>query len=170
MMIDGESGVAMLDWPAHQGAREDLARQRMPRLLLVTPLSAPPICTDLLEDWIRCPADKDDTTARLRTLADRYRARTQPTVDEHGILRQGDTLIFLSPYEALLTAVLIEHFGEVVRSQILQQAIAEVSDASRLSLRVHASRLRKRIAPLGLTISCLRNVGYVMHREAIPIT
>jgi hypothetical protein len=38
-------------------------------------------------------------------------------------------------------------------------------DPSSIAMRVHISRLRKRIAPLGLKISSVHNFGYVLHRD-----
>ncbi len=47
----------------------------------------------------------------------------------------------------------------------LSEMVADDYDPNRVALSVHASRLRKRIAPLGLTITCIKKVGYVMHRD-----
>ena len=123
------------------------------------------MCTDALEDWIRLPADEIDIRARLRTLAERVRKRMPPTVDGYRVLRLDGALVLLSPYEHRLAAVLIEKFGEVVPNERIEQQLWNDTDASRIALRVHASRLRKRIAPLGLTISSVIGVGYVMHRD-----
>jgi hypothetical protein len=165
IVVDRETGVAMLPWPERQADLEDLAGRGIPRLLLVSPHSAPPACTDCLEDWVRLPIDDFDRRARLQTLAERHHNRTPPTVDEYGVLRQDDTLVFLSPYEQRLAGILIERFGEVRPSELIEQKLADDHNLSRVALRVHASRLRKRIAPLGLTITCIKEVGYVMHRE-----
>jgi DNA-binding winged helix-turn-helix (wHTH) protein len=164
--IDDESGVAVLQWPERQDDVEALARRGIPRLLLVAPRSAAPVCTDPLEDWARLPVADADLRARLLTLAERQRARTPPTVDEHGVLRQDSTLVLLSPYEQRLAAVLIESFGQVVSTEVIERRLWNEFDPSRLALRVYASRLRKRVAPLGLTISCVVSVGYVMYRDA----
>ena len=163
--IDDESGVAVLQWPERQDDVEDLARRGIPRLLLVAPKSAAPLCTDPLEDWARLPVDDADLRARLLTLAERQRVRTPPTVDEHGVLRQDGTLVLLSRYEQRLAAVLIESFGQVVPTEVIERRLWNEFDPSRLALRVYASRLRKRVAPLGLTISCVVSVGYVMYRD-----
>ena len=163
--VDDESGVAVLQWPERQDDVEDLARRGIPRLLLVAPKSAAPLCTDPLEDWARLPVDDADLRARLLTLAERQRARTPPTVDEHGVLRQDGTLVLVSPYEQRLAAVLIESFGQVVPTEVIERRLWTEFDPSRLALRVHASRLRKRVAPLGLNISCVVSVGYVMYRD-----
>ena len=164
-LIDDESGVAMLQWPEGQADLGELARRGVPRLLLVAPKSEAPLCTDPLEDWARLPIDDADLRARLLALAERQRARTPPTVDEHGVLRQDGTLVFLSPYEQRLAAVLIESFGQVVPTEVIERRLWNEFDPSRLALRVYASRLRKRVAPLGLTISCVVSVGYVMYRD-----
>ena len=86
-----------------------------------------------------------------------------PTVDEFGILRQDGTFVILAPSEQALAQILITDFGEVVHDDILEQYVVSESESRRSTLRKHASRLRKRVAPLGLAITCIRDVGYMMH-------
>jgi DNA-binding response OmpR family regulator len=170
-MIDRDTRVSMLPWPQRQGDREDLARQGVPRLLLVAADSPPPVCTETLEDWVRLPVDALDLRFRLQALAQRQRARTPPTVDSYGILRQDHTLVFLAPAEQRLASALVEHFGEVVPLQTIREHGRDETEPSLTSLRVHTTRLRQRIASLGLRISCIKGVGYIMHRDDnLPIT
>jgi two-component system OmpR family response regulator len=166
VVIDGESGVAVLDWPECESDLDDLARRGTPRLLLVAPTVTPPVCTDCLEDWVRLPVDETDLRARLHTLAERQRIRRTLTVDENGVLRQDNTLVLLSPTEHRIAAVLIENFGALVPKDVIEQRLWNQLDPSSIAMRVHISRLRKRIAPLGLKISSVHNFGYVLHREA----
>jgi DNA-binding response OmpR family regulator len=86
-------------------------------------------------------------------------------LDEFGVLRQNGTIVFLSPREQALAELLIADFGAVVRDEVFEQHVFGESGSRRETLRTHTSRLRKRIAPLGLTISCIRNVGYMMHHD-----
>ncbi len=139
----------------------------MPRLLLVSPGSPPPACTSCLEDWARVPVDDEELRARADSLAEHQRAHTLPSVDEFGVLRQNGSLVFLSPREQALAEILIENFGAVVRDETFALQVFSGPDARRETLRTHTSRLRKRIAPLGLTISCIRNVGYMMHHDNV---
>lgn len=163
--VDPEPEVVVLRWPDQQHELGDLARRGIPRLLLVSPASAPPVCRSCLEDWVRLPVDEIDLQARVRSLAEHRRTHARPTLDEFGVLRQESTIVFLPPREQALAEVLIASFGEVVRDQDLAESVFGDDLARREALRTHTSRLRKRIAPLGLTISCIRNVGYMMHAE-----
>jgi two-component system, OmpR family, response regulator len=166
-VIDGESGVTLVEWPECQADLEDLARRGVPRLLLVAPTITPPLCTDSLEDWVRLPVDDTELRARLLALAERQRLRLALTIDEHGVPRQDNTLILLSPYEQRIAEVLIENFGTIVPKEVIERRLWSELDPSSIAMRVHISRLRKRIAPLGLKISCVVGVGYVMHRESV---
>lgn len=167
VVIDDESGVAMVEWPERQADVADLARRGIPRLLMVAPTITPPLCTDSLEDWVRLPVDDTELRARLLALAERQRLRLALTIDEHGVLRQDNTLILLSPYEQRIAEVLIENFGTIVPKEVIEHRLWSELDPSSIAMRVHISRLRKRISPLGLKISCVVTVGYVMHREHI---
>ena len=158
--------MAVVRWPSQQRELEDLALRGVPRLLLVAPDSAAPNCTSCLEDWVRLPADEADLRARLLSLAEHGRGHTRPTIDEYGILRRDGAFAMLSPSEQALAGLLIAEFGSVVRDEILEQHVFGESNARRSMLRTHTSRLRKRVAPLGLTVSCIRNVGYMMHDDS----
>jgi Transcriptional regulatory protein, C terminal len=168
VVIDDESGVAMVEWPEGHEHLPDLDRRGIPRLLLVAPAITPPLCTDSLEDWVRLPVDESDLRARLSSLAERQRVRMTLTIDEHGVLRQDNTLVLLSPYEQRIAEVLIENFGTIVSREVIERRLWNEPDPSSIAMRVHISRLRKRIAPLGLKISCVVNVGYVLHRDDNP--
>jgi hypothetical protein len=87
-----------------------------------------------------------------------------PTLDEFGILRRKGALVILPPSEQALAQILIGDFGVVVSQIVLEQHVVSESN-SRGRLRRNASRLRKRVAPLGLTVTCVRNVGYMMHPD-----
>ena len=132
-------------------------------MLLVAAGNVPPNCTSCLEDWVRLPVDETDLRARLVSLAEHRRTHAHPSVDEFGVLRQNGTIVFLSPREQAIAELLIADFGSVVRDEVFARQVFADVDSRRETLRTHASRLRKRIAPLGLTISCIRNVGYMMH-------
>lgn len=160
---DGE--VAILEWPYRQQDREELKRRGVPRLLLIAPKTAPPECTDCLEDWVRLPADEADLDARLLALVTRRPSHTIPTLDEDGVLRRDNELAFLPPFEHKLAEILIDNFGEVVPTAIIERKLDYQPDTRCPSLRVHLSRVRKRIAPFDLNISCIRAVGYMMHQD-----
>jgi CRP/FNR family cyclic AMP-dependent transcriptional regulator len=91
------------------------------------------------------------------------RTRSRPTLDEFGVLRQDDEIVFLSPREQAIAELLLVNFGEVVRDEQMTANLFGGGEPRRDTLRIHASRLRKRVAPIGLSVSCIRNVGYMLH-------
>ena len=60
--------------------------------------------------------------------------------------------------------MLVEHFGHVVSEETLLERTRPDSRNDQ-TLRVNVSRLRRRIAPLGLVITCVRGHGYLMQQE-----
>jgi len=161
------ASVVLVRWPDQRGKLAELARRGVPRLLLVSAGGEPPDCTSCLEDWIRLPADDADLDARIASLVEHQRAHDLPKVDEYGVLRRHDAFVILSPTEHAITELLIDNFGAVVPDTALERVVDEKTLA-RSTLRAHASRLRKRIKPLGLTITCIRNIGYMIHDDGRP--
>jgi two-component system OmpR family response regulator len=155
--------IVVLRWPAEQANRERLEAEGRPRLLLVAPDSDPPAGRDCLEDWVRLPADDRDVAARLRALELRAERHQQhPETDERGRLTFNGSWVALSPIEERIVGVLAAHFGAVVgRSELLAAGWPD-EHPSDAALRVHLTRLRKEIAPLGLEIATVRGFGHVM--------
>jgi len=76
--------------------------------------------------------------------------------------------IALSAIRNSLARALVERFGEVVPADELMARAWPDSDPSDTALRVHLSRLRREIAPLGLQIRTVPSRGYVLElHEAI---
>ena len=150
---------------ANSGSSRSWRQRGVPRLLLVSPGSVAPTCTSCLEDWVRLPADESEMRARLFSLSERHRGHVRPTIDEFGILRRNGAFAIVSQSEQTLARLLIADFGAVVRDGTLEGDVAGAGQSGRSGLRTQASRLRKRLAPLGLTVSCIRGVGYMMHEE-----
>jgi DNA-binding winged helix-turn-helix (wHTH) protein len=151
--------VVVLYWPDEA---DKVERVGVPRLLLVEQGVAPPTVTSCLEDWLRLPAHDADIRARLVALAER--AARHPAVtalDEHGQLSHRDATVFLSPIDQGLAEVLVANFGRPVATADLT-ARAWPQGGSGVALRVHVSRLRRHIAPLGLQIRSIRGYGYVL--------
>jgi DNA-binding response OmpR family regulator len=86
-------------------------------------------------------------------------------LDAHGQLTRNGTVVILSPLEQHIATPLIENFGNAVAEDDLIAA-AWHEGGSEDTLRVHVSRLRRRLAPIGLTITSIRAYGYVMRTEA----
>ncbi|RPI05697.1 MAG: helix-turn-helix domain-containing protein, partial [Actinobacteria bacterium] len=82
--------VTLFRWPAELSRRERLADEGLPRLLLVEGGELPPIVVDVVEDWIRVPADESDIRARVATLQARYESLIRgvaPVLDDDGVIR-----------------------------------------------------------------------------------
>jgi hypothetical protein len=165
----GDAGVTkdvvILHWPAQSDRIEDLERLGVPRLLLVEPDSPPPPSTSCIEDWMRLPVDDASLRARLVALAAHaQRHPIVPTLDEHGQLSHRGEAVFLSVTDQRIAEVLVENFGQVVSEETLLDRTRS-DGRNDQTLRVNVSRLRRRIAPLGLVITCVRGHGYVLRQE-----
>lgn len=164
-----EDDVVVLRWPAEASTADALAATGALRLLLVDPDADPPIVDDGRADWIRLPADERDVAARvvgLMTRRSRSDAET-PFVDRADRLFYGGQWVALSPIEARLAATLGRTFGAIVSpEELIQQAWPNGHDPASAvtpsTLRVHLTRLRRRIGPLGLAIRGVRGKGLAM--------
>ena len=155
--------IVVLRWPAEKAHRDRLAAEGHPRLLLVSPDAEPPDGRDCLEDWVRLPADDRDVAARLHALEVRAtRHQQRPETDARGRLTFHGAWVALSPIEERIVATLAGQFGEVVSREELLAAGWPDEQPSDAALRVHLTRLRKEIAPLGLEIATVRGFGHVM--------
>jgi two-component system, OmpR family, response regulator len=154
--------VVVLQWPTEAAAAQRLVHEGVPHLLLVAQGETPPVTGTCLEDWLSLPATDAEIRARMLGLAQRaanhYRV---PRVDELGHLSHRARSVFLSPIDQRLAHSLIERFGEVVAERHLIEAVWP-EGATNQTLRVHVSRLRQRLEPIGLSITCARGMGYVM--------
>ncbi len=156
--------VVMVPWPTQEVHRSTLSNVGRPRLLLVDPEVPAPRVTDVLEDWVRLPANDEDVQARVATLAARSESSTngRPRLDADGVLRYDRELVPLPPLEARLASVLLERFASVVSREGLGRAGWPDGPPGRNALDVHMVRLRRRVQPLGLTIRTVRGRGYLL--------
>jgi DNA-binding response OmpR family regulator len=156
--------VVLVRWPAEESRRASLREDGVPRLLLVDQGVPPPQSADDLEDWVRVPADEVDLHARVENLDRRARTRTQvePALDSDGVLRVNGTWVSLPPVESRLTSALLARYGSVVSRDALASSGWPEGAPGRNALDVHVLRLRRRIAPLGLTIRTVRSRGYLL--------
>ncbi len=154
--------VAVLRWPAEAEEAERLEREGIPHLLLVEPDAAPPVTGSCFEDWLTLPASDLEVRTRMLGLARRAAHHSPvPSVDELGHLSYRGRSTFLSPIDQRLAHLLIDRFGAVVAERALIDFVWP-EGATNQTLRVHVSRLRQRVEPIGLTITCVRQKGYVM--------
>jgi DNA-binding response OmpR family regulator len=156
--------VVLVRWPAEESRRVQLRESGVPRLLLVDQGVPPPQSADELEDWVRVPADEVDLHARVENLDRRAKTRTEvkPMLDSDGVFRVNGTWVSLPPVEARLTSALLSRFGSVVSREVLASSGWPQGAPGRNALDVHVLRLRRRIAPLGLTIRTVRSRGYLL--------
>lgn len=156
--------VALVQWPSDQELREELATQGHPRLLLVEPDADPPVCADVLEDWVRLPVSRADRNARVRALESRLDEAPPPvpSVDRHGTLEYRELRTQLSAIQAELVKPMIERFGAVVSRDTLVAVAWPDSDASANTLDVTIGRLRRQLLPIGLRIRTVRSRGYLL--------
>jgi hypothetical protein len=156
-------GVRLIRWPEEQELLEQLRAEHAPRLLLVRPPAPAPELVACEEDWVRLPAADGDVRARVLALAARSaRHRPTPDVGTDGRLRYGSDWIALSPIEHRLARLLAERFGEVVEGERLARAAWPDDRTSEGALRVHVTRLRRRLRELSLDIHNVRGHGYLM--------
>jgi len=153
--------VAIVWWPEEAAAVARLRAAGLPRLLLVAPGVAPPARVGRDEDWVRRPVDDDDVRARISALVERIceDGAAQVEVGSGRICYRGRWAP-LSDTEEALAWTLGEHFGDVVGLPALRAARGRT--LSEGSVRVHLTRLRKRIAPIGLVVRVVRGHGYVL--------
>jgi DNA-binding response OmpR family regulator len=160
--------VVLLRWPVDELRRQRLRQEGQPRLLLVEGGAAAPRCDDVLEDWIRVPVDEADVRARIDALARRAvdQAPSRPDLDRDGLLRFAGGWVPLPPVEARLMGALIERYETVVSRDQLARSGWPKGAPGRNALDVHVLRLRRRIAPLDLSIRTVRSRGYLLEAGA----
>jgi DNA-binding response OmpR family regulator len=159
--------VVVLQWPDDATEVQRLAAGRIPRLLLVRPEADPPAADDCEQDWVRLPADPRDLGARLAALGRRARRhQALPEIDEHGRLHLRGQWVPTSPIEQRLLDLLVERFGAVVPGDDLRDRAWPGQKPSGTALRVHMTRLKRRIAPLGLDIRGVRPASYVLEERS----
>jgi Transcriptional regulatory protein, C terminal len=159
---DGGPTIALVRWPQDEEMLERLGPFGHPRLLLVDPDADPPVVTDPLEDWIRLPADDRDIQTRVASLRRRVGHHRIPVFD--GACRVGfrDGWAPLSPIEYCLASALVEQFGYLVADEDLSARAWGDTTPRSGALRVHLTRLRRRVEPIGLEILTVRSHGHVM--------
>jgi DNA-binding response OmpR family regulator len=162
--------VVLVRWPHERERRDELAAGGEPRLLLVEAGAEPPVPEDILEDWIRVPADEADLQLRIEGIRRRSGAQTAkiPDLDPDGLLRLDGQWVSLPPVEARLMGALLERFGAVVSREQLAKSGWPRGAPGRNALDVHMLRLRRRIDPVGLAIKTVRSRGYLL--EAVATT
>jgi DNA-binding response OmpR family regulator len=158
--------VVVVRWPEERAEIERLARNHIPRLLVVEPDATPPITEDVLEDWIRLPADHRDLSSRLENLRRRADALLNaPLLDRHGRLLFRGRWTSVTPTEERLLARLARHFDDVVPTDELVAMGWPGRAPSATAIRVAFHRLRLRLRPLGLELRRFEH-GWLLQARA----
>ena len=162
--------VATIQWPAQAARREDRLAHGEPNLLLVEPGAVVPDVDLFLEDWTYTTALPTELDTRRSALTRRARARrdaasrlTTPTLDPvHNVLRLGDRSLILAPIEVRLLRAFLGSPGSVLSRDTLIGAVWPDGAPKSNTLTVQLARLRKRVAPLRLSILTFPNHGYLL--------
>jgi hypothetical protein len=159
--------VTLVIWPQDEELRRQLVLERRPRLLLISTGEAPPVPADELEDWMRFPIDREELANRTTSLAARARdVRPKPVglrLDADGVLHAGGRWVALAPRERDVLAEMLDRPGHLVQRDVLSTAAwpdDEPGDDRALSGVI--KRLRRRVAPLGVTIATIPRQGYLL--------
>lgn len=152
--------VLIVSWPEESERAAEHARNGQPQLLLVAPDAPPPSDWDRLTDWIRLPADERDITARVAALQRHVAAAGPPTLDEFDVLHRGRRWTALAPIEARIMELLLANFGRVVPRRDLDAVWTNGMPDRGLDARL--TKLRDRIAELGISIHTVRNKGLLL--------
>jgi DNA-binding response OmpR family regulator len=93
--------------------------------------------------------------------------REEISLDAFGVLRRGGTWTALPTMERQVLALLLYNLDQVVPTSEFYELVWPDREPShtRRPLNVLVHRLRKRIQPLGLSISTIRGQGYLLHRS-----
>ena len=158
------TGVTILWWPDEGTRLLRLRDSHIPRLVIIKGDAMPPVPFDWsAEEWLRSPFPPEELDRSLERLAARVRA--QPSPPE---LRAGDTIWFgdhsvvLSPREAVLAALLVAAFNQVVPYAALYTALGLAPEHDENAFLGLVARLRRHVVPLGLDVDTRRRVGYVL--------
>jgi len=171
-LSDRIDGVAVVRWPDEQARAAELARMRVPRLLLVAPDADPPAPSetggsDGLCDWVQEPVDERDLQTRVVALRGRA-SLVRPILGDHGVVWRGPTWVALSPIEERLTAAFLARPGRVLSRTRLEQLGWPSGVPNNRAIDARIKVLRTRVAPVGLRIHTVRGQGYLAEIQPAP--
>jgi len=87
-------------------------------------------------------------------------------LDEGGLLHVGRCWVALPDTEWRLLAALVDRFGDLVTRDDLIRVTWPTTPVCGARLNTLVSRARRRLLPLGLTITTVRARGFVLHPTA----
>lgn len=129
------------------------------------------------DDYMSKPFDVREFEARVRSLLRRQAGLRSATVVLGGLTldltsRQflaGGQPMDLPPRERALLELLLTRAGKVVAKEAIVQSLTSLDDIlSDNAIEQYVSRLRRRIAPLGLGLRTVRGIGYLLEKAPEP--
>ena len=159
-----DRGVAVEPWLADGQSSTDQPLDH-PVLYLVDPDADPPRWWGELEDWVRLPVATEDLYERAERLLHRaWRAGAVPIeVTDHDVLYLGRSLTILSPIEARLLRLMLQHRGQVVRrAEAAAVAWPEGAPGHHRAIDSRMRDLRKRLAEVPLQIRTVHGRGFAL--------
>lgn len=128
------------------------------------------------DDYLIKPFDIGEFEARIRSLLRRQAGLRTATINFGELtfdqnsrsFSLGQQMLDLPARERGLLELLITRAGKVVpREAIIQSLTSLDDDLSANAIEQYVSRLRKRLAPAGLTVKTARGIGYFLDR--VPV-
>lgn len=127
------------------------------------------------DDYMAKPFDVGEFEARVRSLLRRQAGLRSSVVTLGDLVLDLTTRSFaasgqamdLPPRERALLELLIMRAGKVVAKESIVQSLTALDDSlSDNAIEQYVSRLRRRIAPLGLVLRTVRGIGYLLEKPA----
>lgn len=122
------------------------------------------------DDYVTKPFWTNEVLARIRAVTRRHHAVPRPgvicrfdgvVVDLTAMVATVDDLpAQLTPTEFDLLAYLLQHPDEALSAERLAARVLESEDAGADALRIHVSRLRKKLGDAGARIETVWGIGY----------
>lgn len=157
------------------------ARQNRAAVLILTARGAPEERVKGLDlgadDYMIKPFDVGELEARVRVLLRRQAGLRASTVSYGNVsldlntrsFSSGGAPIEIPARELGLLELLFMRAGKVVAKDAIMQSLTGFDDdLSSNAIEQYVSRLRKRLAPHGLTVRTARGIGYYLDKAAGP--
>ncbi len=162
--VNVSQDVKIARWPLEREKVDLYRKLGIPRVLILDHGEKAPPHWDAYEDWVRAPFPEDDLRKRIRVVQERVRAEQEPRLGEDGLLHYRSQSVALSAVQSRIVECLIRNPGALVpRADLIACLSEEPSTPTRNALDLHVTRIRRKLAPLGLAVKAVRGRGYRLH-------